>query len=316
MREVVATSRLPIPLGKQGENKTTIVKFPVAGWAEIYGNGTFSLLHQRNGDSAAYPCVVTVSDNIVSWEVTNADVYNAGEGRVQLIYTVDDKIAKSVVFDTFVTPSLDAGSVPEPTPEWIENVFQSASDAEAWAVGKRNGVDVPSTDPTYHNNAKWVAENIAKEIYWVTDSDTYDTIKEAVNNGLLPMYKYNIKPTAGSSVVDQSNRIGIAVYTGEGYDYQAGASYMVLRDYYGIFPGFYSQYTIFGPLEQICIEFYKIISTSTRGITRRVFALYTDNISSSLRYLVTSRGVYNAINAVGTLLINKGLITQEEWNAR
>nr|DAT32203.1 MAG TPA: tail protein [Caudoviricetes sp.] len=31
----------------------------------------------------------------------------------------------------------------------------SAEDAEAWAVGQRNGADVPSTDPTYHNNAKY-----------------------------------------------------------------------------------------------------------------------------------------------------------------
>ncbi len=31
----------------------------------------------------------------------------------------------------------------------------SAEDAEAWAVGQRNGTDVPSTDPTYHNNAKY-----------------------------------------------------------------------------------------------------------------------------------------------------------------
>ena len=31
----------------------------------------------------------------------------------------------------------------------------SAEDAEAWAVGQRNGSDVPSTDPTYHNNAKY-----------------------------------------------------------------------------------------------------------------------------------------------------------------
>lgn len=29
--------------------------------------------------------------------------------------------------------------------------------AEAWAVGKRNGVDVESTDPTFHNNAKYYA---------------------------------------------------------------------------------------------------------------------------------------------------------------
>lgn len=33
----------------------------------------------------------------------------------------------------------------------------SAEDSEAWAVGKRDGVDVPSTDETYHNNAKYWA---------------------------------------------------------------------------------------------------------------------------------------------------------------
>lgn len=34
----------------------------------------------------------------------------------------------------------------------------SAEDAEAWAVGQRNGSDVPSTDPTYHNNAKYYSQ--------------------------------------------------------------------------------------------------------------------------------------------------------------
>ena len=32
-----------------------------------------------------------------------------------------------------------------------------AADAEAWAVGQRDGVDVPDTDPTYRNNAKYYA---------------------------------------------------------------------------------------------------------------------------------------------------------------
>ena len=34
----------------------------------------------------------------------------------------------------------------------------SAKDAEAYAIGKRNGTDVGSTDPAYHNNAKYYAE--------------------------------------------------------------------------------------------------------------------------------------------------------------
>jgi len=37
----------------------------------------------------------------------------------------------------------------------------SAQTAEAWAVGKRGGVDVADTDPTYHNNAKYYAEQCA-----------------------------------------------------------------------------------------------------------------------------------------------------------
>lgn len=34
----------------------------------------------------------------------------------------------------------------------------SAENAEAWAVGQRNGQDVSSTDPTYQNNSKFWAE--------------------------------------------------------------------------------------------------------------------------------------------------------------
>ena len=34
----------------------------------------------------------------------------------------------------------------------------SKSDSEAYAVGKRGGIDVPNTDPTFHNNAKYYKE--------------------------------------------------------------------------------------------------------------------------------------------------------------
>ena len=35
----------------------------------------------------------------------------------------------------------------------------SSEDSEAWAVGTRDGVPVPSTDPAYENNAKWWAQH-------------------------------------------------------------------------------------------------------------------------------------------------------------
>ena len=39
--------------------------------------------------------------------------------------------------------------------EDAQNAAQDASDAEAWAVGQRNGIDVAPGDPAYHNNAKY-----------------------------------------------------------------------------------------------------------------------------------------------------------------
>jgi len=38
------------------------------------------------------------------------------------------------------------------------NADLSSEDSEAWSVGQRNGVDVPPSDPTYHNNAKYWAD--------------------------------------------------------------------------------------------------------------------------------------------------------------
>ena len=52
----------------------------------------------------------------------------------------------------------------------------NALDAEAWAVGQRDGEDVPSTDEAYHNNAKYYAQQAA---------DTYDSLGLSVVDGAL-----------------------------------------------------------------------------------------------------------------------------------
>ena len=44
-----------------------------------------------------------------------------------------------------------------------QDARRSAENAEAWAVGKRNGSDVDSTDITYNNNAKYYSEQAADD---------------------------------------------------------------------------------------------------------------------------------------------------------
>lgn len=51
-----------------------------------------------------------------------------------------------------------AGRSATASEESAQSAAQDAEDAEAWAVGKRNGVDVASDDPAYHNNAKYYKE--------------------------------------------------------------------------------------------------------------------------------------------------------------
>lgn len=53
-------------------------------------------------------------------------------------------------------------------------------DSEAWAVGKRGGVDVPSTDETYHNNSKYWAEQnagLSDEV-----ADLKEDLQEAIDD--------------------------------------------------------------------------------------------------------------------------------------
>jgi len=52
----------------------------------------------------------------------------------------------------------------------------SAEDSEAWAVGQRGGTDVPSTDETYHNNAKyWAGQDASGTAASVVATHAADT---------------------------------------------------------------------------------------------------------------------------------------------
>ena len=55
----------------------------------------------------------------------------------------------------------------------------SESNSEAWAVGQRNGSDVPSSDETYHNNSKYYAEQAGD--YWGYVDDAIDLVVPEVN---------------------------------------------------------------------------------------------------------------------------------------
>ena len=94
---------------------------------------------------------VTVEDE----EETTATLTAAASFEV-LASAWDDSAEASADIDATLADQLQ-----EEIDEILEDIVDLhgyAEASEAWAVGKKNGVDVPSTDPAYHNNAKYYAE--------------------------------------------------------------------------------------------------------------------------------------------------------------
>lgn len=185
MREITASTKVPIPLGMQGENGATVVKFPIGGWSNLYGDGLFDLVNVRPDENVPYTCSITVDETFVYWIILSADVAIAGNGKCQLNYGMNGKIAKSLVFNTIVAESLDgAGEVPPPYENRIAELITASEDAveasrmavaasgsaetnalvsEGHAVGTQGGVPVISGSPYYKNNAQYYAGKTAED---------------------------------------------------------------------------------------------------------------------------------------------------------
>lgn len=172
MRVIQSTSTV-IFLGKRGENHAAQVQFPVAQkWAELYGDGTFQLIYQRNGDSTPYAVALSVSGENVCWTVTNTDVDKIGMGKCELqYYLTDDEgnnvLAKSMTFLTKVEDGLDnAGETPpEPWESWVTQVLAAGSEAQQAAEEARGYADEAEQWKDLAQDATDEAETYAANAY-------------------------------------------------------------------------------------------------------------------------------------------------------
>ena len=132
MSEFIAcNNRYTIPLGWQGENITTEIKFPISSWEEEYGSGDFELVARRPTEKTKYPVPVEKVDGFAIWTVRDVDVAYRGNGECQLTLIVGGMIKKSVIFTTEINRSLTGdGKTPEPYQDWVDSVLQAGAEAK------------------------------------------------------------------------------------------------------------------------------------------------------------------------------------------
>lgn len=162
-----AISSTTLRIGFQGENNHTQV---VIYWSTLYSKypSAVATMVINSPTGVKYPKTITQTGNKVIWNVTSADAAQQGNGEYQLTFTNGTEIIKTYIGSFTVLPSIiGSGTPPDPLEDWLEDAQQAlddfdqdVSDAEAWAVGTRNGVPVSSSDPTYHNNAKYWGDHL------------------------------------------------------------------------------------------------------------------------------------------------------------
>lgn len=177
---IYAKSGTTIHIGRVGENLATDVVFDISTWVEEYGQGTAELVINQNGET--YPQYTIREDNLIKWKVTNSNTSEAGMGKCELFYLVDEIKVKSAIYDFIVTNSLDyeeGVEPPAPFESWVEDIIESSviikeaypvileakdsalkskEQAEAWSSGTINGVVVDDTAPQHENNSKYWSE--------------------------------------------------------------------------------------------------------------------------------------------------------------
>lgn len=158
-----------IEIGHIGENRFRPIEIDMQAWLAVIPSGVASIIHIRPGETEtdAYITDAEMSNGILRWTPTAGDLGAIeGYGQMQIwLQDIETHRGNSTVVQTFVRGTLVSESdVPAAQQSWMEQMntlkvetYQARQDAEAWAVGKRDGVDVPDTDETFENNSKFYA---------------------------------------------------------------------------------------------------------------------------------------------------------------
>ena len=171
-------------LGVKQENECRTIMIDMSAWASLYPNATPEILHKRQGDQTK-ELVSTDYDPdtcVLSWTPTEYDTFYEGFGVAE-VRMVENSVVKKTkdLLVTAVSPSIIDGTgtvIASDFQAWLNAVISNKNsavsaktaaegfmeDAEAWALGTRDGTDVPDTDPAYQNNAKYYAEYAASVV--------------------------------------------------------------------------------------------------------------------------------------------------------
>lgn len=111
--------------------------------------------------------------------------------------------------------------------------------SEAYAIGKRDGTDVPSTDPTYHNNAKYYSQTAQGSASNAATSATNAANKAQEASGYVSQAQSKVNEAqAFANAAESAATAAQSIVQGNVlcYDYDANVQYKMAFSVRGGFP--------------------------------------------------------------------------------
>lgn len=122
-----------IPLGRQGEQYARAVEIDCAKMLHDYPGARLTLMQRRTRGETARIVKADVSDTgVITWSPDMDAMAVAGLGAIEIVATVNDKVAKSVIAATAIAPSLTPPDT-DTQSGWVKDVLD-ASDAAQGAM--------------------------------------------------------------------------------------------------------------------------------------------------------------------------------------
>lgn len=149
--------------------------------------GATAKISGRKADGLGFEYPATISDGVVVADCTDQMTAVAGIVECAITLTNSEGQIQTARFDLNVKPAPlnDDTVISDSDFPLIEQAIEAegkAEEAEAWAVGTRNGEPVPVSDPTYENNAKYWAKQAEQTDIGQVNKEIADIVKA---NGVL-----------------------------------------------------------------------------------------------------------------------------------
>ena len=150
-----------IVIGRRATYETLQVVFDLSYLAETYGSGVAVLVVKRSQDETAYPATITQEGNTLTWTISETDTYYVGAGECELMWYVNNGLAKTIIYPVVVMRDIlqTAEEPPDAYENWIEHLTELGAETQQHALDAAQSATESETAQGKAEDAQSAAEN-------------------------------------------------------------------------------------------------------------------------------------------------------------